>query len=109
MVALSFASNQLGPRLIENFFRDRGNQIVLGTFVSTFLYCPLVPLTIRGVDSGPFLPPERDIVTTWPAKTLDDKVYEQIKRATVIGVYPSWNQDVTYAVNQLVAIAVRAW
>jgi uncharacterized membrane protein len=226
MVALSFASTQLGPRLLENFLRDRGNQVVLGTFVSTFLYCLLVLLTIRSTDSKPFvpeisvtfgialalmsigvliyffhhvsssmhaeeivaavgqkldravdkllpgrpgygmfepeprdeqdipeeldekapgvgdtrsgylqsidyeslfslarehdlllrinyrlgdfIPPEKDIVAVWPAKRLDDKVYEQINRATVIGVYPSWNQDVTYAVNQLVAIAVRA-
>lgn len=57
---------------------------------------------------GDFIPPERDIITGWPAKRLDDKVYEQINRTTVIGVYPSWNQDVTYAVNQLVAIALRA-
>jgi len=57
---------------------------------------------------GDFIPPERDIITVWPAKRLDDKVYEQINRTTVIGVYPSWNQDVTYAVNQLVAIALRA-
>jgi uncharacterized membrane protein len=226
MVALSFASNQLGPRLLENFLRDRGNQVVLGTFISTFLYCLLVLPTIRGADSdlfvpeisvtfgialalmsigvliyffhhvsssmhaeeivaqvgteldravdkllpgrpglglfeseprdeqdvpedfdeqapgvgdtrsgylqsidyeslfalareqdlllrinyrlGDFLPPEKDIVAVWPARKLDDKVYEQINRATVIGVYPSWNQDITYAVNQLVAIAVRA-
>lgn len=56
MVALSFASTQLGPCLLENFFRDRGNQVVLGTFVSTFLYCLLVLLTIRGADSQAFVP-----------------------------------------------------
>ena len=226
IVALSFASTQLGPRLLDNFLRDRGNQVVLGTFISTFLYCLLVLLTIRGVDSqtfvpeisvtfgialalmsigvliyffdhvsssmhaeeivaqvgteldkavdrllpgrfltglfeseprneedipkefdeeargvgdtrsgylqsidfesllalarehelllrinyrpGDFIPPEKQIVDLWPPKMLDDKVYEQINQAAVIGIYPSWNQDVTYAVNQLVAIAVRA-
>ena len=41
MVALSLASNQFGPRLLMNFMRDTGNQLVLGTFVSTFLYCLL--------------------------------------------------------------------
>ena len=31
MVALSFASSELGPRLLRNFMKDRGNQVVLGT------------------------------------------------------------------------------
>jgi uncharacterized membrane protein len=226
IVALSFASTQLGPRLLDNFLRDRGNQLVLGTFISTFLYCLLVLLTIRGIDSqtfvpeisvtfgialalmsigvliyffhhvsssmhaeeivaavgmeldravdkllpgrpgiglfeseprdeqdipaelddkapgvgdtrsgylqnidyqalfilarehdlllrinyraGDFVPPEKDIVTFWPPRRLDEKVYEQINETTVIGIYPSWNQDVIYAVNQLVAVALRA-
>ena len=226
IVALSFASTQLGPRLLENFLRDRGNQVVLGTFISTFLYCLLVLLAIHGADSqafvpeiavtfgivlalmsigvliyffhhvsasmhaeeivaavgkeldkaidklvpgragigsfeteprdeqdipkefdekvkgvadsrsgylqsidyeslfnlalehdlllrinyriGDFVPPERDMIDVWPMKRLDEKVYEQINKATVIGIYPSWNQDVLYAVNQLVAVALRA-
>jgi len=226
IVALSFASAQLGPRLLDNFLRDRGNQVVLGTFISTFLYCLLVLLSIRGSDSqifvpeisvtfgialalmsigvliyffhhvstsmhaeeivatvgmeldravdkllpgrtgigmfeseprdeqdippkfdekalgvgdarsgylqsvdfesllalarehdllmrinyrpGDFIPPEKDIVDLWPPKRLDDKEYQQINQAAIIGIYPSWNQDMTYAVNQLVAIALRA-
>lgn len=44
MVALSLASSQLGPRLLQNFMRDRANQFVLGTFIATFLFC-LVSLT----------------------------------------------------------------
>lgn len=46
MVALSFASSELGPRLLRNFMRDRGNQIVLGTFIATFVYCLLVLRTV---------------------------------------------------------------
>ena len=42
IVAVSFASANFGPRLIANFMRDRGNQITLGTFISTFVYCLLV-------------------------------------------------------------------
>lgn len=42
MVAVTTASGQYGPRLIGNFMRDRANQITLGTFVSTFLYCIVV-------------------------------------------------------------------
>lgn len=48
IVALSLASQQFGPRLLYSFMRDRGNQIVLGTFISTFLYCLLILRTIYG-------------------------------------------------------------
>lgn len=41
MVALSLASSQFGPRLLLNFMRDRGNQVVLGTFIATFVFCLL--------------------------------------------------------------------
>ncbi len=47
IAALTLASSQFGPRLLGNFVRDRGNQIVLGTFISTFLYCLLVLRTVR--------------------------------------------------------------
>lgn len=48
MVALSLASSQFGPRLLGNFMRDRGNQVVLGTFIATFLYCLLILRLLRG-------------------------------------------------------------
>jgi uncharacterized membrane protein len=41
VVALSLASSQFGPRLLSSFMRDRGNQLVLGTFIATFLFCIL--------------------------------------------------------------------
>jgi uncharacterized membrane protein len=56
IVALTLASQQFGPRLLRNFLRDLGNQIVLGTFVSTYLYCLLVLRTIRGTDDVEFVP-----------------------------------------------------
>ena len=56
LVALSLASTQLGPRLLRNFMRDTANQVVLGTFVATFVYCMLVLRTIRRVDEGAFVP-----------------------------------------------------
>ena len=56
IVALTLASQQFGPRLLRNFLRDLGNQIVLGTFVSTFLYCLLVLRTVRGTDDARFVP-----------------------------------------------------
>jgi uncharacterized membrane protein len=57
IVALSLASQQFGPRLLSSFMRDRSNQVVLGTFVATFLYCLMVLRTIVGGDeAGRFIP-----------------------------------------------------
>lgn len=51
-VALSIASQQYGSRVLRNFMRDRITQVVLGTFVSTFLYSVLVVRAIRGSSIG---------------------------------------------------------
>ena len=56
MVTLTLASSQFGSRLLRNFMRDRGNQIVLGTFISTFVYCLLVLRTVRSTAEGSFVP-----------------------------------------------------
>lgn len=56
LVALSLASSQLGPRLLRNFMRDTKTQMVLGTFVATFLYCLLVLRTIRRAEEILFVP-----------------------------------------------------
>ena len=50
LVVLTLASSQLGPRLLRNFMRDTANQVVLGSFVATFVYCLLVLRTIRRAD-----------------------------------------------------------
>ena len=56
IVALSLASSQFGPRLLGNFMRDKGNQVVLGTFISTYFYCLLILRTIRSGDETQFVP-----------------------------------------------------
>lgn len=56
IVALTLASSQFGPRLLRNFTRDLGNQLVLGTFIATFLYCLLVLRVVRSTDEGSFVP-----------------------------------------------------
>lgn len=56
LVALSLASSQLGPRLLRHFMRDSTTQVVLGTFVATFLYCLLVLRTIRRAEEVAFVP-----------------------------------------------------
>ena len=56
VVALTLASQQFGPRLLRNFMRDPGNQIVLGTFISTFVYCLVVLQATRGTHEEGFVP-----------------------------------------------------
>jgi uncharacterized membrane protein len=56
VVALQLASSQFGPRLLRNFMRDRGNQIAIGAFISTFTYCLLVLRTVNGTQSDEFVP-----------------------------------------------------
>ena len=46
IVAVAFAGSQVGPRLTSNFMRDRANQITLGTFIATFLYCLFILLAL---------------------------------------------------------------
>lgn len=56
IVALQLASSQFGPRLLRNFMQDTGNQVVLGTFISTFVYSLMVLRTINGVEENEFVP-----------------------------------------------------
>jgi uncharacterized membrane protein len=56
IVALSQASSQFGPHLLRNFMRDTGNQIVLGTFIATFVYCLMILRAVRGDEDNVFVP-----------------------------------------------------
>lgn len=56
IVVLSLTSTQFGPRLLRNFMRDLGNQVVLGVFIATFLYCILILRTIRVGEENGFVP-----------------------------------------------------
>ena len=38
VVALQLSSTQFSPRLLRNFLRDRGTQVVLSVFMATFVY-----------------------------------------------------------------------
>lgn len=50
IAALSLASQQFGPRLLRNFLRDRADQVSLGVFTATFLYCLIVLGSIQRVE-----------------------------------------------------------
>ncbi len=56
IVALSLASQQFGPRLLNNFMRDRTNQFAFGVFIATYLYCLLALATIRSGAQAGFTP-----------------------------------------------------
>ena len=56
IAALSLAAGQMGPRLLRNFTRDRGNQITLGAFLGTFSYALIVLRSVRTQDEGAFVP-----------------------------------------------------
>jgi uncharacterized membrane protein len=56
IVALQLASSNFGSRLLRNFMQDRGNQFVLGTFVSTYVYSLLILRTIRDEEFDFFVP-----------------------------------------------------
>ena len=58
IAAFANATTHYGPRLIANFMRDRGNQISLGIFIATFVYCLIVLNVVRGDTDGydPFVP-----------------------------------------------------
>ena len=59
LAVLTLTSSQFGPRLLNTFMRDKGNQVVLGTFVATSLYCLLVLRTVRDASetAGPAFVP----------------------------------------------------
>lgn len=52
LVALTLASSQFGTRLLRNFMHERINQIVLGTYISTYVYCLIVLNVVS--DGGEF-------------------------------------------------------
>jgi uncharacterized membrane protein len=56
IVALTLASSQFGPRLIRTFLSDTIDQMTVGTFISTFVYCLLVARTVGGDRAEPFVP-----------------------------------------------------
>lgn len=56
IAALSLAAGQMGPRLLRNFVKDRGNQFTLGAFLGTFSFALMVLRTVRTQDEGVFVP-----------------------------------------------------
>ncbi|GHF45984.1 DUF2254 domain-containing protein [Deinococcus metalli] len=56
IAALSYAAGSMGPRLLDNFTRDRGNQITLGVFIATFAFSLYSLRAVSGTEDVPFVP-----------------------------------------------------
>ncbi len=69
LVVLTLASSQFGPRLIKNFMYVRLNQIVLGAYISTYLYCLLVLNAVTDYHDYTFIPSISIIVAILAAIT----------------------------------------
>lgn len=69
LVALTLASSQFGPRLIKKFMYVRLNQVVLGTYISTYLYCLLVLNAIKDSNGYTFIPSISILVAIFAALT----------------------------------------
>lgn len=52
MVAMSFASGQLGPRVLRNFIRDRFHQVMLGWFLAVHVFAMAARTSIRAREDG---------------------------------------------------------
>ncbi len=60
IAAVAYASGNYGPRLLNNFMEDRGNQISLATFIGTFVYAITVLRSVRREDESTLLVPGHD-------------------------------------------------
>lgn len=56
LVALTLAAQQFGSRVLLNFMQDVKYQVVLGTFLTTFIYCLLVLRSVRADEENSFVP-----------------------------------------------------
>ena len=59
ILAIQQTSAQFSPRVLRTLTSDRGNQVVLGTYIGTFVYALLVLRQIRGTTdtTAAFVPP----------------------------------------------------
>ena len=56
IVTLVLASSQMGPRLLRNFIKSKLNQVVLGSYVGSFIYCLLILRVVSQIEGEAFVP-----------------------------------------------------
>lgn len=105
IVALTLASSQFGPRILINFMRDKGNQIVLGTFISTFVYCLLVLRTIKGGNENYFIPnlsvSLAGVLTLLSIGVLIYFIHHAASSIHVSNVLTNISRDLEYTINRI--------
>ncbi|MEX0799562.1 MAG: DUF2254 domain-containing protein [Bacteriovoracaceae bacterium] len=55
ILTVSTASRQFGPRVLNNFMRDKGNQLTLGIYTATFVYASTILISLYEKDES-FIP-----------------------------------------------------
>ena len=104
IAALTLASQQMGPRLLRNFTRDRGAQWTLGVLLGTFAYSLVVLRSVRGEDDGfvPHLAVSGDIVLAfWCIGMVVYFVHHMATRINVDTVVELVHRDLVAAVEAL--------
>jgi uncharacterized membrane protein len=61
-----------------------------------------------GYRPGNFITQGSVLVTVWPGKSVDEKLSKKINAIFIVGAERTLEQDVEFAISQLVEIAVRA-
>nr|MDQ3101329.1 DUF2254 domain-containing protein [Bacteroidota bacterium] len=56
VVVLSLSSSQFGPRLLRTFMKDWSTQLIIGSFVATYIYCLVVLRNVITFDDRDFVP-----------------------------------------------------
>ena len=56
LIALTMTSSQFGPRLLTSFMQDRVTQVVLGTFLATFVYALITLGSIHRATADEIVP-----------------------------------------------------
>lgn len=56
LVVLTLASSQFGSQLVKNFMYVRINQVVLGSYIATFLFGLIILTTVRSSEDSSFIP-----------------------------------------------------
>jgi uncharacterized membrane protein len=127
IAALSLASSQMGPRLLRNFVRDRGNQLTLGVLLGAFAYALIVLRSVRGGEESPFVPSlgvtvglvlsgacialmvyfVHHVATRINVDTVIDLVYDDVRRDIDRLTWPERDEPALVEIDWRGAAAVR--
>jgi uncharacterized membrane protein len=118
IVALQIASGQYSPRLLRNFMRDRGTQVVLSVFVGAFAYSTAGLYTVgtRRAGQQAFVP-RLAVSGSLALASVGVLIYfihhlarsiQAVADAVHVGFERTMVQDVLFGLRRLVDIANKA-